>query len=886
MKVNKVNIRIILLMICLLIMVFYYKIFINKTNTQNTNIIELKNSSSSSNITYNNGVSSVTGYIRIPEHPNDYRDCIIRVYQTSDTRKIDDPENPRQLIQQINPNKSGEYLLYFNGSGEYDFVIESPGYLTTSITNINVVTGKNIRVKNSDEYINPVYGDVNNDNEIELMDLVKLNTEYGAVNESIRSKFDCNDDGIINELDRETLKNNFKKEKTIELANPIIETNFVTNSEAVYKTTTDGISTYHKTLAEAISKANEQIAKSLESSAVPSTIDLLKNVEDTSVVNIDNVIVLNLNGNTLNRGQETITVNQTGELLLSEQGIITGTGKSGVTYGTYGIINNNGSVVASQGVQLLGTTANGICVVNNDESSYLQINGATVKAENRVINNTKGTTEVYGADTVIDSTVTKGYTIWLDDGYYIHNNGIADIIFCKKGNVIVNGGKLKKVGLGYNGTGTLEVNGGTIENSSGEAIYCTGNNSNPNLIKINDGMIISSSSSAINSVAGDIEINGGTIQGKSEGVHSDAANKLVKITGGTITGDTGIYCGSSITLKITGGEVFGINNHGLHLTAPSVISEIGDIVNEDSGIGPYIFGEKEGIYNSGSFTKTIFYGGEIKCKNASTSYSYGNNSGVFNYTFNSPYYTLKANRENNYRIESSNQYTYSLKKAIELAGTEDTITVLNNIYDNIDNNIDKKINLNMNNKEILRNGAEIIISSTGDLTIYGTGKIENKKATKYVIRNKGKITISDVTIIADLNNSANTILAESSTSDITINSGSILKTIYANYGIVKINGGLIRGPQAIYKTVNCQLVIGKNSEPFNLDNPIVEGTLTSGGTAYAIYLTSGTDTFTYNCGIIKNKLNNTYNGTAIIRSGKTIQTLFNSTESNYQTRYN
>ncbi|HOZ55093.1 MAG TPA: hypothetical protein PK993_03530 [Clostridia bacterium] len=879
-----------IIVVCLLIIfclavIFFVKNELEKQIIVNKSMsINIKNSNAGAEIEYNQGIASVTGHIRISGHNNNYSNSIISVYATSDNRIIGDSQNPRQLLQQTNPNRSGEYLLYFNEPGEYDFVIDTPGYLSTSITNVNVIYGKNLRVKNSDEYISPVYGDINSDKEIELMDLVKLSSEFGNVVDGSESKFDCNNDGIINQLDRNIVKINFKKEKNQELANPIIESDFVTYSEAVYKTTTDGISTYHKTLAEATSKAKQQIEKSLEDNPIPSTIELLKSIEDTSVVNIDNVIVLQLNGNTLNRGQETITVNQTGELVLSDGGTLTGTGKTGVTYGTYGIINNNGIVVANDGVNILGTTSNGICVVNQSINSYLQINGATLKAENRVINNTKGNTTVYGTNTLIDSTVTKGYSIWIDDGYYVHNNGTADVVFCSKGNVVVNGGKLRRVGLGYNGTGTLEVNGGTIENTSGEAVYCVGNNSNPNLIKINDGTVISTSGISIFSAAGDIEINGGTIQGKSEGVYSSASSKTVKMSSGTVTAATGVFCGSTTTAKITGGEIFGTTNYGVHLQSPSVISDIGDANNEDSGIGPYIFGENTGIYNSGSFTKTNFYGGEVKSRDLSTNYGY--NSGVFNYTFNSPYYTLKPNRENNFRIESLNQYTYSLKKAIDLAGTDDTITVMNNIYDNLDCNINKKLSINMNNKEILRTGAEIIVSSTGDLTLYGTGKIENNKATKYVIRNNGKLAINDVTIAADLNRSANTLIGESATSDITINSGSILKTIYADYGIVKINGGLVKGYNGIIKSTNCQLIIGKSTEPYDLENPIIEGTATSGATAYSILLKSGTDSFTYNGGIIKNKLSNTYNGTANIRAGNTIQTTFNSSDSTYYTRYN
>lgn len=873
-----------LIIICLIGIFFVekgIKRFVSVNKSISTN---MKNTNSVMKIEYSQGLASVTGNIRIPGYNNNYSNTVISVYATSDNRIIGDTQNPRQLLQQTNTNKSGEYLFYFNEPGEYDFVIDTPGYLSTSITNINVISDKNIRVKNSEEYINPVYGDVNSDKEIELMDLVKLSSEFGNVIDSSNIKFDCNNDGIINELDREILKNNFKKEKTQEIANPIIETDFVTTSEAVYKTTTEGISTYHKTLAEATNKAKEQIEKSLEDYPVPSTIQLLKNVEDSSVVSIDNVIVLELNGNTLNRGQETITVNQTGELVLSDGGTLTGTGKTGPTYGTYGIINNNGIVVANEGVNILGTTSNGICVVNQSINSYLQINGATLKAENRVINNTKGNTTVYGTNTLIDSTVTKGYSIWIDDGYYVHNNGTADVIFCSKGNVVVNGGKLRRVGLGYNGTGTLEVNGGTIENTSGEAVYCVGNASNPNLVKINDGTIISTSGSAIISAAGDVEINGGTIQGKFEAINSYATNKLVKMTAGTVTGATGIFCGSTTTAKITGGEIFGTTNYGVHLQAPIVISDIGDANNEDSGIGPYIFGENTGIYNSGSFIKTNFYGGEVKSRDLSN--SYGNNSGVFNYTFNSPYYTLKPNRENNFRIESLDQYTYSLNKAVEIAGTDDTITVMNNTYDNIDCNINKKLSINMNNKEILRKGAEIIVSSSGDLTIYGTGKIENKKATKYVIRNNGKLIINDLTIATDSSTSNYTLIGESATSDITINSGSILNIIDANYGILKINGGLIKGYNGIIKSTNCQLIIGKSTEPYDLENPIIEGTATSGATAYSIRLTSGTDSFTYNGGILKNKLSNTYNGTANIRAGNTIQTTFNSTDSTYYTRYN
>jgi len=160
----------------------------------------------------------------ITENTEDKHIANVKVYRSSDTREIDDLLNPRELVTEVVTNENGEYIIYVTSIEEYDIVIEKEGYLDTIVTNIMPIYDDEVTVQD----IKLIAGDIDGTNEINIFDLVGFNDNYGVVitdeNKENKSIYDLNEDGVVDNLDRNILKGNYGKlAETVEWINPNAE---------------------------------------------------------------------------------------------------------------------------------------------------------------------------------------------------------------------------------------------------------------------------------------------------------------------------------------------------------------------------------------------------------------------------------------------------------------------------------------------------------------------------------------------------------------------------------------------------------------------------------------------------------------------------------------
>ena len=132
------------------------------------------------------------------------------------------------LVNTTNTNEDGTFKVYVKPN-TYDIVISKKGYLSAKITDIVIESLDQEIIL--DDY-NLLAGNVVTNTEtstlkeqIEIDDLVTLNDNIGVVitdeNKETKSIYDLNEDGIVDQLDRNILKKNYgKKAEIVEWINP------------------------------------------------------------------------------------------------------------------------------------------------------------------------------------------------------------------------------------------------------------------------------------------------------------------------------------------------------------------------------------------------------------------------------------------------------------------------------------------------------------------------------------------------------------------------------------------------------------------------------------------------------------------------------------------
>lgn len=163
----------------------------------------------------------------------------VTIYRSDDTRVIDDPVDPREVIAKVTTEPDGTFRIPMYLKGEvnvddtdgngvpdvlektYDVVVTKKGYLSYTVTGVGLKEGNESVIN---EY-KLLAGDVVVSGQIEIDDMVLLNDNYGVVitddNRASIGHVDLNEDGTIDGLDRDILKKNYtKKAEVVQWVDP------------------------------------------------------------------------------------------------------------------------------------------------------------------------------------------------------------------------------------------------------------------------------------------------------------------------------------------------------------------------------------------------------------------------------------------------------------------------------------------------------------------------------------------------------------------------------------------------------------------------------------------------------------------------------------------
>ena len=137
----------------------------------------------------------------------------IIVYRTDDLREIDDEYDPREVIYTGVTEEDGTFAIELPCYHEYDIIFKKSGYLTHTITHVYIEEFEIVTLDDIELYA----GDVDENGEIELDDLVELNDMIGMEVTDENKIYDLNEDGVIDNNDRKILKKNYHKKEESEV---------------------------------------------------------------------------------------------------------------------------------------------------------------------------------------------------------------------------------------------------------------------------------------------------------------------------------------------------------------------------------------------------------------------------------------------------------------------------------------------------------------------------------------------------------------------------------------------------------------------------------------------------------------------------------------------
>ena len=301
--------------------------------------------------------------------------------------------------------------------------------------------------------------------------------------------------------------------------------------------------------AEAINISNEILLQAYLSTG--GELKLTNNISVSQNIDINHNASLDLNGHTLSMDSSTLK-----------------------SYADFTILDSSS---AGTGTITTTTASFAIQIGDNANPGALTLNSGTISGTNYGVRN-------YGTLTINGGTITspdypvynQGETI-INGGTILATEGVA-FQNHRNTNLIMNGGTIKTEAdyqaLNLYGDCTATINGGQIlapmhgthYDGNGVAVF-------KNTTLTVNGGIISSYSSAIiangsesgssESTNAKININGGQIISEADtAIYAPQINGVTTITGGTISGSTGIEIRAG-SLEITGGTISGSDNYSV-----------------------------------------------------------------------------------------------------------------------------------------------------------------------------------------------------------------------------------------------------------------------------------------------------------------------------------
>ena len=408
--------------------------------------------------------------------------------------------------------------------------------------------------------------------------------------------------------------------------------------------------------------------------------------------------------------------------------------------------------------------------------------------------------------------------------YGIYNYG--------SGSIVINDGVVTGESDGmYNGgeqNAKITINGGTINGTDNYGIY---NYSSNTEIIVNNGEICgkysgmynayngSSSSSTVFSVAG------GTIKGIIyNGIYMYYGT--LNVTGGVITGKNEGIDNYGGTINIEGGKVEGTDGISAGTSATVVIGKIGNNVNVNN---PIIIGKNYGI----NISSAKIYDGKILGKTDAISGSIneieeGKKIQVENTTYNDEEYKVANLVDNDIyedpivRVGNNEYKTWKeIKKAISNVATNVTettkVTILNDFYmpEELEIKNGQKITLDLNGKtvttmsKIVNRGTLEIVDNTEE----ADGKILNTNSMG--VENFSNMTITKGTIEAKsygiYNNRGDLTIG---IEDNNVTNMPMIKS--ESYGVYKYNGSIVMFDGTIFGKTSPDSMIDRTEEEYKV----------------------------------------------------------------------
>ncbi len=164
--------------------------------------------------------TNIAGKI-ITENIEGKHKSLVTVYKTSDKRPETKETNDeitqiRKVIASQETEEDGTFTIQVEDIESYDILVTKLGYLDYRVTEIEVEKGAKTTLT---EY-KLMAGDVVKSGQIEIDDLVALNDNFGVVitdaNREQKAIYDLNEDGKVDDLDREILRKNYGKKNKLE----------------------------------------------------------------------------------------------------------------------------------------------------------------------------------------------------------------------------------------------------------------------------------------------------------------------------------------------------------------------------------------------------------------------------------------------------------------------------------------------------------------------------------------------------------------------------------------------------------------------------------------------------------------------------------------------
>ena len=394
------------------------------------------------------------------------------------------------------------------------------------------------------------------------------------------------------------------------------------------------------------------------------------------------------------------------------------------------------AALAEEGVTATPTgetvTAN-VAKVGETEYATLAAAVEAVTADNNTVTLLK--------DTTVPAMITLKKSLTLDlNGHKLNGEGntASWVQVVDNAKLTINGtvagsaayGRMN-LGIASNNNGSLEINGG---------IYAVGDEQT--VLHIN-GTCMSS----------DVTINGATIKATNDNGIQLNGKGTFSITNSEITGGTGIYIkAGTLTLentKVTGTRNpvnYSYNGNGANATGdavvidacnypggdPTITIKSGVFGGSKAAIGYYQHSGSDPTANPG--TAAISITGGTFSSDVSAYVADG-------YTYNSETKTIEPLGETNAVAKVGDTYYKTLAAAIAAAQDSETIKLLKNVTENVTIPADKTITLDLNGMT-LTNVDDHTILNNGNLTITGTGTVDNISHAKGALYNKGTAVIN------------------------------------------------------------------------------------------------------------------------------------------------